>query len=159
DRFVLMLGNTILGGGFFSRLYRDMRIKSGYVYTVESELNWSRTRSDYSAGFGADAQNVGKARDLLVGDIKSMQTAPVTDSELTRAKAMLLRRLPMQRASIAAIAGLDLRLEELGLPLDTPQIGAKRIFVATAPEIQSAFQAYLRPDALAQVVKGPPVVR
>jgi zinc protease len=155
DRFTLMLGNTILGGGFFSRLYRDLRIKSGYVYSVDSALEWKRTRSDYSVSFGCDPQNVDRARALLVHDVKDMQTNPVTDNELTRAKAQMLRRLPMQRASIEAIAALYLRLVDLGLPLDTPQIGAERIFAATAPQIQDAFKSYLRPDDLAQVVKGP----
>jgi zinc protease len=157
DRFTLMLGNTILGGGFFSRLYRDLRIKSGYVYSVDSELDWHRTRSEYAVSFGSDPQNVDRAHALLVRDVKDMQTGPVSATELTRAKAQMLRRLPMQRASIDAIAGLYLRLIDLGLPLDTPQIGAHRIFAATAGDIQSAFGKYLRPDDLAQVVKGPAV--
>ncbi len=155
DRFTLMLGNTILGGGFFSRLYRDLRIKTGYVYSVESSLNWDRTRSDYTVSFGCDPQNVAKARGLLVSDIKAMQSAPVTDLELTRAKAQMLRRLPMQRDSIDGMAGLFLRLSDLGLPLDTPDQGARRIFAATAAQIQDAFKTYLRPDDLAEVVKGP----
>lgn len=157
ERFTLMLGNTVLGGGFFSRLYRDLRIKSGYVYSVESELDWYRNRSFYNVSFGSDPQNVDKARALLVRDVKDMQAHPVDDTELTRAKAQMLRRLPMQRASIDALAALFLRLEDLGLPLDTPQIGAQRIYDSTAAQIQDAFKTYLRPDDLAQVVKGPPL--
>jgi zinc protease len=155
DRYTLMLGNTILGGGFFSRLYRDLRIKTGYVYSVDSELSWNRTRSDYSASFGCDPQNVPKARALLVQDIKDMQAKPVSDTELTRAKAQMLRRLPMQRDSINGIGALYLRLADLGLPLDSPQKGAERIFSSTAADIQKAFATYLRPDGLVQVVKGP----
>jgi len=155
DRFVLMLGNTVLGGGFFSRLYRDLRVKSGYVYSVESELDWYRNRSFYNVSFGSDLPNVDKARALLVRDVKDMQTNPVNPTELTRAKAQMLRRLPMQRASIDALAALFLRLEDLGLPLDTPQVGASRIYAATAADIEDAFRKYLRPDDLAQVIKGP----
>ena len=157
DRFTLMLGNTILGGGFFSRLYRDLRVKSGYVYSVDSALDWQRTRSQYSVSFGSDPQNVDRAHALLVRDVKDMQTSPVSPTELTRAKAQMLRRLPMQRASIDALAALYLRLIDLGLPLDTPQLGAHRIFAASAADIQSAFHSYLRPDDLAQVVRGPAV--
>jgi zinc protease len=155
DRFTLMLGNTVLGGGFFSRLYRDLRIKTGYVYSVSSALNWDRTRSDYSVSFGSDPQNVSHARALVISDVKAMQTAPVSDLELTRAKAQMLRRLPMQRDSIDGIISLYLRLTDLGLPLDTPDVGARKIFADTAQQIEDAFKTYLRPDDLAEVVKGP----
>ena len=155
NRFTLMLGNTILGGGFFSRLYNDLRVHSGYVYSVESELSWHRTRSAYTVSFGCDPQNVSRARALLVRDIEAMQTSPVSDTELTRAKAQMLRHVPMQMASIDSIAGTYLRLADLGLPLDTLQVGAKKIFASTAADIEAAFRADLRPGDLAQVVKGP----
>jgi zinc protease len=157
DRYTLMLGNIILGSGFSSHLYRDLRIKTGYVYSVSSNLDWSRTRADYTVSFGADPDNVDKARLLVVRDLHDMQSSAVADSELTRAKAQVLRRLPMQRASVGAIAGLYLRLADLGLPLDAEDIAARRYLEITAPEIQQAFSAWLRPDDLAEVVKGPPL--
>ncbi len=155
DRFVLMLGNSILGGGFSSRLYRDLRVKSGYVYTVSSRLNWSRTRAEYSVSFGSDPQNVGKARAMILQDIKQIQKEPVPDAELNQAKAEMLRQLAMQGDSVDGIAQLYLRETELGVPLDTPQVAAKRFYGATAAELQESFQHWLRPDDLAQVVRGP----
>jgi zinc protease len=155
ERYTLMLGNIILGNGFSSHLYRDLRIKTGYVYSVSSALDWSRTRADYTVSFGADPGNVDKASQLVVRDIKEMQTTAVAAGELTRAKAQVLRQLSMQRSSVPAIAGLYLRLIELGLPLDAETIAAKRYAEITAPEIQQAFATWLRPDDLAQVVKGP----
>jgi len=159
DRTTLMLGNTILGGGFSSRLYRDLRVRTGYVYAVSSALDWTRTRADYSVSFGADPENVDRARALVVRDIADMQSTPVPEAELARAKAQVLRRLPMQRASVGAIAGLYLRLAELGLPLDADQVAARRTLEITAPEIRQAFAMWLRPADLAQVIKGPPVAQ
>ena len=155
-RFTLMLGNTILGGGFFSRLYSDLRIRTGYVYSVESALSWHRTRSDYTVSFGCDPQNVDRARALIARDIAAMQTAPVSDLELTRAKAQMLRHIPMQLASIDGIAETYLRLTDLGLPLDTLDVAARQVFAATPADIQAAFRADLRPDDLVQIVRGPP---
>ena len=157
DRYTLMLGNVILGSGFSSRLYRDLRTNSGYVYSVNSALEWTRTRARYTVSFGADAGNVEKARQLVLRDLRDMQTTPVSDAELTRAKAEVLRRLPMQRASVRAIAALYLRLADLGLPLDSQQVAAQRYRDITAAQIQQAFADWLRPDGLAQVVKGPPL--
>ena len=157
DRFPLLVGNTVLGSGFASRLYRDLRVKTGYVYSVDSQLDWTRTRCDYSVEFGADPDKVGRARALVVQDIKDLQANPVSEAELTRAKAQILRRLPMQRASVDALGALYLRLIDTGLPLDTPQVAAQHYFDATAQQVQAAVAKYLRPDDLAQVIKGPAV--
>jgi zinc protease len=155
DRYTLLLGNAILGSGFSSRLYQDLRVRSGYVYSVSSAMDWSRTRADYSVVFGADSEVVDKARQLVLRNLRAMQTTPVSDTELTRAKAELLRRLPMQRASVGGIAAQYLRLIELGLPIDSAQLTAERYLAVTAAEIQQAFAKWIRPDDLALVVKGP----
>jgi zinc protease len=157
DRYTLQLGNVILGDGFASRLYQDLRIRSGYVYSVSLSLDWSRTRANYSVSFGADAENVDKARALVVRDLKAMQTSPVSDAELQRAKAELLRRLPMQRASVGAIASRYLLLADLGLPLDQARTAGEHYLAISAAQIQQAFSQWLRPDDLVQVVKGPPL--
>jgi zinc protease len=159
DRYTLMLGNTILGGGFSSRLYNDLRVRGGYVYTVDSSLDWSRTRASYGVSFGADPDKVARAATLAVRDIGQMQTSPVSDTELARAKAQTLRRLPMQRASVEGLAHLYLRLVDLDLPLDTPQIAAKHYYDTTAAEVEAAFAKWLRPGDLARVVKGPDVIQ
>jgi zinc protease len=155
DRYALILGNTVLGSGFSSRLYRDLRIRTGYVYTVSSDFDWSRTRADYSVSFGSDPRNVGKARALVVQDLKAMQAAPVSEAELTQAKAELLRQLPMGRASVNAIAAGYLRLAELGLPLDQENKAAMDYAGMTQAAVRQAFSRWVRPDDLAVVVKGP----
>nr|WP_294506485.1 pitrilysin family protein [uncultured Rhodopila sp.] len=155
DRYPLMLGNVILGSGFSSRLFRDLRVKSGYVYSVSSQLDWSRTRGNYAVAFGADGENVDKARQLVVRDIKDMQTNPVSEGDLNRAKSEQLRRIPMQRDSIGGIAGQYLRLSDLGLPFDDEQALAAHYLNITAADIQHAFATWLRPGDFAEVVRGP----
>ena len=159
DHFALDVGNEILGGGFSSRLYRDLRVKSGYVYTVSSRFSWSRTRGEYAISFGADAANIDRARDLALRDITDIQDKPVSDNELTLAKASLLRSLPQQRASIDALAMEDLYLIDLGRPLDQPQIAARAYYATTPQMVQAVFRKWLRPGDLAEVVKGPPLAK
>ena len=157
DHFALDVGNEILGGGFSSRLYRDLRVKSGYVYTVSSRFEWSRTRGVYAVSYGADTANVESAKTLALHDITDMQDKPVSDNELTLAKAALLRGLPLQRASTDGIAMEDLYLVDRGLPLDQPQLAAQAYFETTPASLQAAFRKWVRPHDLAEIIKGPPV--
>ncbi|MGI4950686.1 MAG: M16 family metallopeptidase [Janthinobacterium lividum] len=154
-RYPLLLGNVVLGGGFSSRLYRDLRVRTGYVYSVSSALDWSRTRGRYEIAFGADPDKVAAARALAVQNIKAMQDGPVSEADLSRAKSQILRQFPMQQASVGGIAGLYLRLAELGQPLNAVQIASERYRTMTAADIQAAFRTWLRPDELVEVVRGP----
>jgi zinc protease len=155
ERYTLTLGNTILGSGFSSRLFRDLRTRTGYVYSEQSRLDFSRTRGTYSVTFGADPKNVAAARALVLRDIEDMQKTPVSEAELTRAKAQMLRRLAMSRASVGAIAGLYLTQIELGLPLDSQVRAAAQYQAATAEQIRQAFATWLRPADLSEIVRGP----
>ncbi len=156
DHFMLQLGNEVLGGGLFSsRLYRDLRVKTGYVYTVGSAFEWGRTRGLYTVNYGADPDKVGKAQAAAVRDIKAMQSAPPSDDELALAKASLLRSIPLARASLDRIAAQYLHLSELGLPLDNADRGAQAYYNATGADVQAAFRQWIRPDDLASIVKGP----
>ena len=156
DRYKLLLGNAILGDGFSSRLYRDLRITTGYVYSVSSHFTWSRSRAGYDVSFGADGVNVPKARALVLRDIQAMQETPVSDADLGRAKAELARRVAMQRASVGAIAALYLGRSEFDLPIETPAVAAAHYLPITAGDIQQAFATWVRPEDLAQIVLGPP---
>ncbi|OYW04857.1 MAG: peptidase M16, partial [Acidobacteria bacterium 37-71-11] len=79
DYYALQLGNHVLGGAFYAtRLYRDLREKDGLVYYVSSNFDVGQKRSLYVVRYGCDPPNVGKAQAIVVRELKSMATAPVT---------------------------------------------------------------------------------
>lgn len=156
DYYALNLGNHVLGGGFYAtRLYRDLRANAGLVYSVSSDFVARKTRAFYEAAYGADPDKVARARAILVDDLKTMREKPVTPGELHRAKAMLLREIPLSESSIDAIAGGLLHRVELGLPLDEPIRAAHHYLKLDAAAIQAAFKKYLRPDDLVMAIQGP----
>ena len=156
DRFALALGNTVLGQGFYaSRLYRDLREKTGLVYNVSSRFVLTPTRGTFAVEYGCDPDKVAEARNLVLRDLAEMQNSPVTAVELRRAKALALRRIPLQEASERNIAVGWLARSMDGLPLDEPLVAAKHYMALTAPEIQAAYKRWLRPADLVEVVKGP----
>jgi zinc protease len=156
DYYPLELGNAVLGGGFYAdRLSIDLRKNSGLVYTVASGMQPGRTRSAYLVRFASDPQNVAKAADAVAQEMRAMQTVPVGSDELGRAKALLLREVPLHESSIDEIAqGLASRVE-LNLPLDEPTIAAQHYIDLTPAEVQGAFQKWMRPSDLVRTSQGP----
>ena len=156
DYYALQLGDHVLGGGFYAtRLYRDLRQQTGYVYTVDNSLRADKTRSVYAVKYGADLQNVAKARDLIVRDLQTMQRDPVSTYELHQAKALLLRRMTLDESSVEAVASGLLGRAQADLPLDEPARAARRYFSMPAEEVRAAFAKWIRPEGFVQVVRTP----
>jgi len=155
--YPLQLANHILGGGFYAtRLYRDLREKTGYVYDVSETLDASRTRARLSVVYGADPVNVPKARALLLQDLTAMQTTLPSKDEMQQALAMLLREIPLAQASESSIAEGLLARTLIGLPLDEPVRAAEKYKALTAEQVRDAFAKWVRTSDFVEVVQGPP---
>lgn len=156
DYYALQLGNHVLGGGFYAtRLYRDLREKAGYVYTIEDSLHADQTRATYTIDYGCDPQNVSRARAMVERELIAMQKTNVTPTELQQAKALLLRQIPLAESSEDAVAGGMIARSRIGLPLDEPIHAAERYFNMSADAVRVAFAKYINPSSLVQVVRGP----
>jgi zinc protease len=156
DYYALELGNEVLGGAFYStRLTRDIRKDAGLVYSVRSSLQFSQTRGIYFVQYACDPQNVAKVHEMVAKEVRQMQAAPVTADELQRAKALMLRRIPLDEAGTEDIARGIIQRWDLGLPLDEPTLAARRYLGLGAREVQAAFVKWLRPGDLVRVSQGP----
>jgi zinc protease len=156
DYYALTLGNHVLGGGFYAtRLYQELREETGLVYYVGVDVDANQTRTVYSVNYACNPGNVAKARAIVVRNLKEMQTGLVNPAELRQAKAMLLREMPLQEASLSDIADGLISRWVLDLPLDEPTIAAKHYVALSALQVQAAFAKWLRPQDLVQITQGP----
>lgn len=156
DYYALQVANHILGGGFYAtRLYRDLREKTGYVYTVSESIDARRTRTTFNISYGADRQNVSKARDLIIQDLTAMRTTPAGKGEMQQAIAMLFREIPLEQSSESRIAAGLLARAVTGLPLDEPVHAAERYKSLSAEQVRAAFEKWIVPADLVEVVQGP----
>jgi zinc protease len=157
DYYPLQLGNAVLGGSFYAtRLSIDLRKNAGLVYSVNSVLQAGRTRSVYLVEYASDPQNVVKAGALVAQEITAMQDTAVGGDELTRAKACLVRQLPLAEAGITEIAEGMLGRTDLGLPLDEPTRAAQHYVTLDGQAVQDAYRKWLRPKDLVRISEGPP---
>jgi len=156
DYYTLQVGRHVLSGAFYAtRLTQDLREETGLVYTVAAVLESGKTRSLFSIFYGCDPQNVSKARAIIDRDLQAMQTKPVTPLELQQAKTLLLRHIPLGHQSVEAIAEQLLNLVHNDLALDEPRQAARRYQKTTAPQVQQAFEKWIRPGNFVQVSIGP----
>jgi len=156
DYYALQLGDHVLGGGFYAtRLYRDLRQKAGYVYNVDNSLHADETRAEYSVIYGCDPENVSKARALVEQDLAAMRSTNVSPAELQQAKALLLRSITLSESSEDAVAGGFVARALVGLPLDESFRAAQKYYDLTADDVRKAFEKWIHPEAMVQVVRGP----
>jgi zinc protease len=156
DYYGMEMASALLGGGFYSsRLSIHLRKEAGLVYSVGSELQIGRTRGVYLIDFASDPQNVAKAAAMAVQDVKDLQAQPAGSEELLRAKALMLRQIPLSEASIDEIARGIINRDELDLPLDEPSIAARRYIELTPQDVQAVFKKWVRPGDFVRVSQGP----
>jgi zinc protease len=156
DYYALRLGNHVLAGGLYAtRLWRELRQKTGYVYGVNDSIEAGETRANYAIDFGCDPKNVSKARALIERELIDMGQTNVTPAELQQAKALILRQIPLAEASEDAIAGGFVARSRVGLPLDEPYKAAEKYFNMPADEVRVAFAKWIKPANFIQVVRGP----
>lgn len=158
DYYALQVANHVLSGGDEATwLYRDVRQSAGLVYSIDSSLDAENNgRSTFAIDYGCDPQNVAKAKDIVLRDLRLLQSSPLGPDDLRRAKLLLLRRVPLAEQSEDAIADALLARAQAGVPLDAPVRAARRYLQVTPAQVKAAFAKWIRPDGFVQVVEGQP---
>jgi len=92
---------------------------------------------------------------MVENNLRRMQTTLITPQELRRAKALLVRQVPLAEANTDGIAGELLSRAMEDLPLDESLRAAGRYLEITAEQVRDAFARWIRPDDFIQVTVGP----
>ncbi|HEX8420474.1 MAG TPA: pitrilysin family protein [Sphingomonas sp.] len=88
--YPLAVGNTVLGGGFSSRLNQEIRIKRGLAYGAGSSVQALRAPGSVTARTQTKNATAPEVVALIVAEMKRMGAAPVPASELDTRKAVLV---------------------------------------------------------------------
>ncbi len=152
DFFPLIVGNyTLGGGGFVSRLMKEVRDKRGYAYGVSSYFNPLRQAGPFQIGLqtkrvqAKDA--IALSRDVLDGFLKDGPSA----EELAAAKANLTGSFPLRLDSNKKILDNVAVIGFYGLPLDWLDNYQQKVRAVTVDDVQRAFSRYVRPADLMTV--------
>ena len=118
DYYAIMIANyTLGGGGFSSRLVKEIREKRGLAYGVSTWMSMSDTAPLIMGYVGTSSDNTEKVVSLLKDEWKRLATDGITVSELADAKSYLLGSFPFKFSSSGLIAKIlsSIQIQNLGL--------------------------------------------
>ena len=150
------LGNNILGQfGMMGRIGDVVREKSGLAYYAYSSLSAGIGPGSWEVNAGVNPQNVKKALDLIVDELRRFIQEGVTADELADSKANFIGRLPLSLESNGGVANALLNIERHGLGLDYYRHYEGLVNEVSQGDVLNTARKFIDPDKLAMAVAGP----
>lgn len=157
DYFAALLVNEVLGGGgFFSRLYEEVREKRGLAYSVWSYLSSGDYGNAAYAGVATENSRVGESLQVIREEWRRMAEEGPSAEELELAKQHVTGSFPLRLSSSGAIARMlaSIQLEKLGI--DYLDRRAGYIEAVTLEDARRVARELLDADSLDVVIVGAP---
>ena len=153
DFFPLLVGNYALGGGgFVSRLMKEVREKRGYAYSVYSYFFALGQPGPFQIGLQTKKAQANDALKVTREVLKAFLTEGPSEEEVLAAKQNLVGSFPLRLDSNKKILENVAALGFYGLPLDYLDRYTENVEKVTIPEIKAAFARHVKPENMATVV-------
>ncbi|WP_443477908.1 M16 family metallopeptidase [Novosphingobium aerophilum] len=155
DAEPLQLANDVLGGGFLSRLNKDLREDKGWSYGVHSGVAQPVGPRSVQVAAPVQSDKTGEAIKAIIADMGALPAGrPVTAEELQRVTEGAIRQLPNLFETDAAVQAAIRKNDRLGRPEDYYVGLAARYRTIDAKAIGAAATQYLQPNGLTFVIVG-----
>ncbi len=155
DYFPLLVGNYVLGGGgFVSRLTRDIRDERGYAYSVYSYFLPLARPGPFQVGLQTRRDQAEAAVARVRAVIDEFLAHGPTERELADAKASLAGGFPLRIDSNRKLLSEWAAIGFYRLPQDWLVEFPRAVERVTADEVRAAFARHVRPERFVTVVVG-----
>lgn len=160
DYFNLYTGNQILGGGgFTSRLVKEVRVKRGLSYSVYSYYFPLHLPGPFTLGLQTRSDQAQQAAEVSLETINKFVDEGPTKEELASAKNNIIGGFPLRIDSNRDILGYLSLIGFYDLPLDYLETFNDNITAVTESDIRVAFSKHLQSNKLVKVIVGGPVLQ
>lgn len=154
DYYPAAVANTLLGGGFSSRLNQEIRIKRGLSYGAGSALSARRGVGPFSANTQTKNPSAAEVVSLIVGEMQRLGHEPTSAAELDTRKAVLIGNFGRNNETLRGIAGTIGGYVINDVPLGELQKYAGKVAGVDPASVQSAAARLLDPAGASIVVVG-----
>ena len=157
DYFPLLVGNHILGGGgFVSRLTKEVRSRQGYAYSVYSYFRPLGRAGPFLVGLQTRRDQADEALEGTLKLVAEFVARGPTAAELSAAKKSMAGGFALRFDTNRKVLDQAASIGFYGLPLDWLDQYPKHIQSVTLTQIRDAFTRRVDPAKLSIVVVGAP---
>jgi zinc protease len=157
DYFSLVVMNEVMGGGFSSRLFSNLRTKAGLAYSVYGGIGSAWDHPGVTeVGIGTKSATTLQAIQGLWQQLDEMRTAPPTPTELQRAKDNILNSFIFRFDTPGKVLRERMAYEYYGFPSDWLEQYRAAIDKVTIADVKRVADKYIHKDQLAVLVVGNP---
>lgn len=156
DNFALRVANYILGGGGFnSRMMREVRSNRGLAYSVYSYFRIGRYLPElFIAGSETKCRSTPEVVSVMRSLMEEMIEEPVSTAELEQAKQSLINSFVFAFENTHSVVTREMRLDFYDYPEGYMESYRQRISEVSAEDVQRVARTYLRPEQLQIVLVG-----
>jgi len=154
DYFPLILGNTLLGGSFTSRLNQEIRIKRGLSYGTRSSLGIRRDEGLFTASAQTRNDAAAEVADLILAEVTRLSTTRPSASELSTRQAILTGAFGSSLETVDGLGGLVAGLALYDLPMSELADYVGKVEAIDGPAVEAAFARHLPVDRASLVIVG-----
>lgn len=146
--------NTILGAGFSSRLFMNLREKHGYTYGSYSSLNNDELVGEFSAYAKVRNAVTDSSVAEILNELNRIRTEKVPQEELDGIKNYLTGNFAISLEDPETVARFAINIERYHLPKDYYANYLKNLAAVTSDDVYAMAQKYIRPDNATILVVG-----
>ena len=155
DYLAATVGNTILGGGFTSRLIEELRVKRSLTYGAWSQFVARLTGGDFQLGTFTKNETTVETLGVTFDVLDGFRKAPPQAKELEKARAYLRGQFALKLERPEDLAARLADVEFYGLPADELATYRGRVAAVTSDQVEAVVRRYMAAsDAVAVVVVG-----
>jgi zinc protease len=108
--------NSVLGGGYSSRLNQEIRIKRGLSYGAGSSFAWRDSKSNFGTRTQTKNESAAEVAELVMAEIKKLTDTPTADVELVPRKSVLTGNFGRNLETTGGLAAQIADLYSFGIP-------------------------------------------
>jgi predicted Zn-dependent peptidase len=157
DYFALIVMNRILGGGFTSRLFRNVRSREGLAYSVFGAYS---ANYDYPGEFYVGCQTKSEstvyAIRAMLREVEKMRESEVTDEELALAKDSFLNSFVFNFDTRGEVVNRLMTYEYYGYPADFLLQIKENVEEVSKADVLRVAKKHLKPDEVQILAVGRP---